>query len=114
MATKRTEIILILLAVNLFISMPIIIRLTVRDLAFATRNEALFANLAAVVVLFLVTLGALWGLSKIGGPLQAEVKASITKFGGKIWVTAAGLVGCFLAIVIVGVAALYILARIKQ
>jgi hypothetical protein len=72
---------------------------------------SLLAALAVVAVMFLLTLLALWILSKIGGPLKAEVTASIQKFGGKIWITAAGLVGAFLAIFIAGVGSVYFLSK---
>jgi hypothetical protein len=36
-------------------------------------------------------------LSILGGPLKAEDKTVINKFGGKLWITAVGLVGAFLA-----------------
>ena len=72
----------------------------------------LIIALAVVIVIFLLTLLVLWALSKIGGPLKAEVKASIEKFGGKIWITAAGLVGAFLAIAITGVVSVYALSRL--
>lgn len=71
----------------------------------------LAAALITVVIIFLLTLLVLWALSKIGGPLKAEVKGSISKFGGKLWITAAGLVGAFLAIALVGVGSVYLLAH---
>jgi hypothetical protein len=70
---------------------------------------SLIGALGAVVVIFLLTVVVLWLLSKIGGPLQADVKASMSKFGGRITITAAAIVGAFLAISIVGVSAVYVL-----
>jgi hypothetical protein len=72
-------------------------------------------ELAAGVVafIFLLTLGVLWILSKLGGPVEAGVKAVIASFGGKLWITAVGIVGAFLAIAMVGVGAVYLLARIQ-
>jgi hypothetical protein len=67
--------------------------------------------LLEVVIVFLLAVLVLWLLSAIGGPLKGQVKASINRFGGRIWITAAGLIGAFLAIAVVGVAALYLLSR---
>jgi len=74
------------------------------------RREDIMLALGVVVVIFILTLGILWMLKFLGGPLKAEVKAVISKFGGKLWITAAGLVGAFLAIAIVGVGSVYLLA----
>jgi hypothetical protein len=67
-----------------------------------------------VVLIFLVDLAVLWTLSKIGGRLQADVQATIKKFGGSIVLTSAGLVGCFLAIAIVGFAGIYFISRLLE
>jgi hypothetical protein len=75
------------------------------------RKDIKFA-VGVVVVIFVITLVVLGVLSLIGGPLQAEVKAVVNKFGGKLWITAAGLVGAFLAIAILGVASVYLVATI--
>jgi hypothetical protein len=69
------------------------------------------AGLTSVLLIFLVDVFILWVLSKIGGPLKAEVKASIKKFGGSIWITGAGIVGCFLAIAIIGIGGVYLLSK---
>jgi hypothetical protein len=81
----------------------------VQAVRHADPEVSLTGALVAVVVIFLVTVLVLWLLSKIGGPLTADVKASVNKFGGRITVAAAAIVGAFLAIAITGVAALYIL-----
>jgi hypothetical protein len=64
-----------------------------------------------VILIFLVDVFVLWVLSKIGGPLKAEVKATIKRFGGSIWITGAGIVGCFLAIAIIGIGGVYLLGH---
>jgi len=65
-----------------------------------------------VVFIFLVDLAALWTLSKIGGRLKADVRATIQKFGGSIVIASAGLVGCFLAIAVVTLAGIYFISRL--
>jgi hypothetical protein len=67
--------------------------------------------LISVVIIFLLDVLVLWVLSRIGGPLKAEVKASIKKFGGSIWITGAGIVGCFLATAIIGISGVYLLGK---
>jgi Skp family chaperone for outer membrane proteins len=79
----------------------------------AQRRQDLIDAAAVVGFIFVLTLGILWGLSKLGGSLSAEVKAVIERFGGKVWITAVGVVGAFLAIAMVGVAAVYLLATFK-
>lgn len=54
----------------------------------------------------------LWILKKIGGMPKAEVKAYVKKFGGSLSVTTAGLLGSFLAIAILLLAAIYFIARL--
>jgi len=73
-------------------------------------RRRLAAACAIVVVVFVLSVGVLWALTHIGGPLQAKVDASIEKFGGSIWITATGLLGAFLAIALVGFGAIYILS----
>jgi hypothetical protein len=89
-------------------------RRTLPDFASASLPpEAPFLPTAlfAVIVVFLVDVAILWALSKIGGPLQADVTASIKKFGGSIWITGAGLIGAFLLIAFLGVITLLLLSR---
>src|ERR1700722_18616458 len=73
-------------------------------------RRRLAAACAIVVVVFVLSVGVLWALTHIGGPLQAKVDASIEKFGGSIWITATGLLGAFLAVALVGFGAIYILS----
>jgi len=65
-----------------------------------------------VVFIFVVDVAILWTLSKIGGRLKADVKATIEKFGGSIAITSAGLVGCFLAIAILAFAGIYFISKL--
>jgi len=79
----------------------------------AKRREDIEVAVGVVAFIFVLTLAILWGLSRIDGPIKAEVKAVIERFGGKLWVTAVGLVGAFLAIAIVGVVSVYVLAQMS-
>jgi hypothetical protein len=74
-------------------------------------KRALLEALLVVVVIFLLTVGVLWALTRISGPQEAQVSATIHKLGGTIWITAAGLVGCFVVIAAVGFVAVYYLSR---
>jgi len=56
----------------------------------------------------------LWFLSKLGGPLKADVKATIKRFGGNIAIAGAGLVGCFLAIAATAFGGLYLVTSIMN
>jgi hypothetical protein len=64
-----------------------------------------------VAGMFLLDVFVLWLLSKIGGPLKAEVKASIKKFGGSLWITGAGLLGAFMAVSLLGFGAIYVFSH---
>jgi hypothetical protein len=80
------------------------------DAGIPPANKLLIA-VGIVLVIFFADVLLLWLLSKIGGPLKADVKASIKKFGGSIWIGSAGLLGAFLAIAFVGFGAVYLFAR---
>lgn len=110
MTKKRVLFILILATVNIVASWDFIPYMFWFEAGIYQRNRRIIGSFGTLLSLFATDLAVLWILSRIGGPLKAEVKASIKKFGGSIWITAAGLVGCFLAIAIVSVAALYFLA----
>jgi hypothetical protein len=74
-------------------------------------KRTLLEALLVVVVIFLLTVGVLWALTRIGGPQGAEVNATIHRLGGTIWISAAGLVGCFIVISAVAFIAIYYLSR---
>lgn len=65
---------------------------------------------ASVVVLFIfgVDIAVLWLLRKIGGPLKADVTATIKVFEGNVVIASAGLVGCFLAIAALAYVGIYL------
>ena len=67
--------------------------------------------LVIVVIVFGIDLFVLWLLTKIGGPLKADVKATVKKFGGSFVLTTTGLIGAFLALLIATIAALYVVSR---
>jgi hypothetical protein len=77
------------------------------------QQRALVLSSAAISVslIFLASALVLWILARFGGPLKGEVDAVIKTFGGSVWLTAAGIVGGFLAVIIVGVAGAYLLSR---
>lgn len=66
-----------------------------------------------VLVIFAADLVILVILRKMG-PLKADVKATIEKFGGNIVIASAGLVGCFLAIAIVGFGGIYMISSLMS
>jgi hypothetical protein len=73
-------------------------------------SSRLTAAALIVISVFLADVLVLYGLSKIGG-VGATFTASIKKLGGSIFITAAGLLGGFLAIAVVGIAAVYFLSK---
>jgi hypothetical protein len=103
---KRIALFLIFAVITFFGCTPLF-------LAYASpkASPSLAGPAISVGFIFLLDVFVLWVLSKIGGPLKAEVKASIKKFGGSVWITGAGIVGCFLAIAMIGIAGIYLLAK---
>ena len=71
----------------------------------------IFSAIISVLLIFLMSALVLWILARVGGPLKSEVKAGIKKFGGSVWLATAGIVGSFLAVIIVGIAGAYLLSR---
>ncbi len=63
------------------------------------------------IAVFFSSAAVLYILSKIGGPLKANVRGKIKKFGGTLWITGAGLVGAFIAISIIGLLGVYFLQK---
>ena len=72
----------------------------------------LWQAFAVVAGVFALNIAVLWLLRKIGGPLQADVKATIRKFGGSLAVTSAGLIGAFLALSVFAFGGMYVVAMI--
>jgi len=66
-----------------------------------------------VLVIFAADLLILWTLSKIG-PLKADVKATINKFGGNLAIASAGLLGAFLAIAATAFGGIYMLMSLMN
>ena len=71
----------------------------------------IFSAVISALLIFLMSALVLWILARVGGPLKSEVKAGIKKFGGSVWLATAGIVGSFLAAIIVGIAGAYLLSR---
>lgn len=71
----------------------------------------IFSAVISALLIFLMSALVLWILARVGGPLKSEVKAGIKKFGGSVWLATAGIVGSFLAVIIVGIAGAYLLSR---
>jgi hypothetical protein len=65
-----------------------------------------------VLLIFAADVLILWILSKIGGPLKADVKATVKKFGGSLFIAGVGLMGCFLAIAITAFAGIYLISKL--
>jgi hypothetical protein len=80
-------------------------------LLWSIRSRKLMLSTGIVVTVFVADIMILWVLSRIGGPIKADVKASLKRFGGSVWIGSAGLLGAFLAIAFVGFGAVYIFAR---
>jgi|HubBroStandDraft_6_1064221.scaffolds.fasta_scaffold02317_18 hypothetical protein len=110
---KRAVLLLLFAMVTLIGLSPVLLVMGMGEMALdgGGASPVVGTGLVSVVTIFLLDVFVLWVLSKIGGPLKAEVKASIKKFGGSIWLTGAGLVGCFLAIAIIGIAGAYFLGK---
>jgi hypothetical protein len=77
--------------------------------------DPIFVGVGCVSFIFILDIGVLWALSKIGGEkLKADVRATIKKFGGSIVIAGAGLVGCFLAIAFVAFGGLWLVSWIMK
>lgn len=73
-----------------------------------TRSHAnLLVACIVVVIVFALSVGVLWCLTKIG-PIEAQVDASLKRLGGSIWVAAGGLMGCFFAVALLAFGAIYV------
>jgi hypothetical protein len=71
------------------------------------QRTTLMTACGVVVIVFALSVGVLWCLTKIG-PIAAQVDLSIKKLGGNLWIAATGLFGCFFAIALLGFGAIYI------
>jgi hypothetical protein len=102
--------------VNLIFTVPLFLPLATKARSGGNQVRApapgLMSPLLVVCVIFLLDAFVLWILSKISkGKPDSTVKAVIERFGGNIWITAAGLVGSFLAIAFVGIGGVYLLSH---
>jgi hypothetical protein len=110
---KRITLIIIFLAVDVIaFRVPQGFFQVSSDPAMWAARPSPLAPIIGVVSIFFADVLVLWMLSRIGGPLKADVKASIKKFGGSIWITGGGLLGAFLAIAILAFGGVYMLAKL--
>lgn len=76
------------------------------------RPSQLLMAVAVIFLIFIFDVMILWILKKIGGTPKTEVKASVEKFGGSLTISSAGLIGSFIAIAILVLAAIHFIARL--
>jgi hypothetical protein len=76
-----------------------------------TSTIQLFQALGVVSFVFLSALGIVWCLKKLGGKPSADVRGGANGSGWKLAVTATGLVGSYLAIVIAEFSGIYFVAQ---
>ncbi|HEX5423440.1 MAG TPA: hypothetical protein VFW94_07820 [Candidatus Acidoferrales bacterium] len=72
--------------------------------------QAAKRGLATVTFLYLLNLGMLWALTRLG-PVSGGVNGLVKQFGGNLSVAAAGLLGAFLVLFIVSVFAFRVIMR---
>jgi hypothetical protein len=71
-------------------------------------------GVGSVVLLLGLDIGLLFALRRMGGKLSVETKIVIEKWGGKVSIAGAGLVGCFLALVCVSLLSLYLVSHMNR
>ena len=64
-----------------------------------------------VVAVIFTNVLALWALVKIGGVTSANFQAKFKRFGGTVGVATTGLLGSFLSMVVITIAAILIMKR---
>jgi hypothetical protein len=57
-----------------------------------------FYAVILVALVFAISIGVVWALTHIGGPLEATVNATIAKAGGSILIVGGGLFAAFFAV----------------
>lgn len=63
-----------------------------------------------VVCVFAISIGVIWTLTHIGGPLQATVNATIAKAGGSILIVGGGLFAAFFVVALMAFVAIRVFA----
>jgi hypothetical protein len=71
----------------------------------------LFYALLLVFSVFAISIGVIWSLTHIGGPIEASVKATIEKAGGSFLLVGSGLFGAFFAVAILAFAAIHVFSK---
>jgi hypothetical protein len=79
------------------------VRPTARE---STSKFGPFIALLLVVCVFAISIGVIWALTHIGGPIEAGVKTTIEKAGGSILIVGTGLFGAFFAVALMAFAAI--------
>jgi hypothetical protein len=84
---------------------------TITGAQIAVQLLPVLTVLGVVSFVFLSAAGILWSLKRIGGTLTAVVRGEAQGGGSKLSVSANGLVGCYLAIVIAEFYGMYFAAH---
>lgn len=76
----------------------------------AAPTGKLLRALVILVFVYALSVLVLWSLVGIGGPITAQVQASVKKLGDSIWIAGGGLFGAFMVIALVGFGVVYVFA----
>lgn len=76
-------------------------QMTVSINSVAPEPSFLWSSIAVLTTVLALNLFVLFTLTRIGGPLKADLKATVKKFGGSIVLTSVGLMGAFLALMVI-------------
>jgi hypothetical protein len=71
-------------------------------------NFGPFIALSLVICVFATSIGVIWALTHIGGPIEAGVKTTIEKAGGSILIVGTGLFGAFFVVALMAFAAIHV------
>jgi hypothetical protein len=74
-------------------------------------NASLFLAVLLVVCVFAISIGVIWSLTHMGGPIEASVKTTIEKAGGSILIVGSGLFGAFFAVSILAFGAIHVFSK---
>jgi hypothetical protein len=64
----------------------------------STPGVGLFYAALLVLCVFAISIGVVWTLTHMGGPLEATVNATVAKAGGSILIVGGGLFAAFFAV----------------
>lgn len=74
--------------------------------------QSLLVAVLIVLLVFGLVILVLWILKKIGGKLNADVRATVKMFGGTFNISSVGLIGSFLALATLALFAVYLIAAL--